>query len=119
MRAHEIAPSLLRYVKGECYDFALAALERFPQGELVCVGPAGKDAEHVGVKVGDSYLDARGHNDAESFAAPFGYNASDIAPIGRAEVELCCGLAGVPPPYRGNRDIANARKAVAQVFGRK
>lgn len=90
---------------------------RFPQGELVALGPSKFGAEHVGVRLGDEYLDARGRLTADEFVAPFGYETSAIEPIALDDVEFYCGLAGVSPPYRGNGDIAAAKKAVAVVFG--
>jgi hypothetical protein len=106
----------MKYVRGQCYDFALAMLERFPEGELVALGKSKFGADHVGLRIQDKYLDARGAQSAEDFVKPFNYQVEDIEPIARDDVEFYCGLAGVPPPYRGNQDIAAARQAAAKVF---
>lgn len=106
-----------RWMRGRCYDFALALKERFPEGEFVGIGVMRTAAIHVGLKVGDLILDARGALTPAQFVEGFPQcGVEDIEPAPREMLELCCGLAGFEPPYAGNRDIAQARAAVRKVF---
>lgn len=59
--AHQRAMPLTirKWLTGRCFEFALALLERFPDAELVSVGPE-KWPDHVGVSLDGIYYDARG-----------------------------------------------------------
>ena len=117
-RARAIDTDLPRHLRpwltGRCYDFALALSERMPDAEFVGIG-RGKFPEHVGLRLGDRYYDARGEMDAAAFLGP--HQGQQIVPVSRDVVELHAGVAGFPPPYRGNRDIAAARRAVQDIYG--
>jgi hypothetical protein len=129
MKIHEIvAPGFnpRPWLAGKCFDFALALHERMPDAEFVVIRSwIGKQlvANHVALRRGDVYYDARGAiPDARSFLAYHtdvwdGASAELIEPISREDVERHAGVAGVPPPYKGNRYIAAARQAVAAVYG--
>ncbi len=53
---HHVAmpPEIRKWLTGRCYDFALALLERFPEGELVAFGSE-RWSDHVGVFSGGLY----------------------------------------------------------------
>lgn len=111
------------WLMGKCFDFALALHERMPDADFVVIGSP-QMPEHVALRRGDVYYDARGAiPDMRSFLAHHignwgGDPAELIMPINRADVELHAGVAGFPPPYQGNRDIAAARRAVDAVYGK-
>lgn len=47
------------------------------------------------------------------------YRPEDIHSISREVGELHAGVAGSLAPYRGNKDLAEARGAVREIFGSK
>lgn len=104
------------WLTGRCYDFALALSERLPDAEFVGVGGSEKHPAHVGLHADGRYYDARGETDEEGFRA---HHVGPITVVPRDIVELNAGVAGMTPPYRGNRDIAEARRAVRSIYGAK
>lgn len=101
------------YLTGKCFDFALALSEMVPDAVFVAVGdPAYPD--HVGIRLPDGrYADVRGVLDETTFRA---HHEGAIEIVDRDAIALHCGLAGMEPPFRGNRDIAMARDAVRMTF---
>jgi hypothetical protein len=79
--------------------------------------------DHVALRQNGKYYDARGEMDEATFLTSMRgdrpYDAEEIAVIPRDAVELHAGCAGMQPPYRGNRDIAEARRAVVAIFGKR
>jgi hypothetical protein len=120
----EIPTKVRKWLTGRCYDFALALSERFPNSTFVAWGGIGHP-EHVGIVTPDGfYYDARGKMTISEFCNRYRENnplnpEKDIHPIDRKAVELHAGVAGIAPPYRGNPDIAEARRAVNSIFGPK
>jgi hypothetical protein len=110
------------WLTGRCFDFALALFERMPTAEFIGIGNK-KYPDHVALRQNGKYYDARGEMDEMTFLSATReddpYEADAIAPISRDTVELHAGVASMKPPYRGNRDIAEARRAVAMIFGNK
>lgn len=93
-----------------------------PDAEFVAIGSA-KFPEHVALRWHDRYYDARGEMDEAQFFRSHRlpgqeYDAEDVVPVSREVVELHAGVAGFQKPYKGNRDIAEARRAVRAIFGR-
>src|SRR3546814_8648104 len=70
--------------------------------------------DHVALRSGEHFVDIRGILDEASFLAH--HTGMSIVPISRQDVEFHCGLSGMSPPYRGVRQIAEARKAVRRTF---
>ena len=118
---YDLPRQLRPWLTGRCFDFALALSERMPNAEFIAIGSA-KYPDHVALRWNGRYYDARGEMDEPTFLTlhrqGHEYDAEDIVPISRDEVELHAGVAGFPPPYKGNRDIAEARRAVREVFGK-
>jgi hypothetical protein len=104
---------------GKCYDFALALSEKIPDAEFVAIGMSPMGAEHVGLRKSNKYYDCRGELTAEQFADGKTDDINDIEIVSREDVELHAGVAGMKPPYKGNKDIAMARKAVKAIFGNR
>jgi len=102
------------WLTGQCFDFALALAERMPDAEFVALGSA-KHPEHVGLRRNDRYYDARGEMDEPTFIA---HHQGKVIVVPRDVVELNAGVAGYAPPYKGNRDIAQARRAVREIYGK-
>jgi hypothetical protein len=119
---YDLPRQLRPWLTGRCFDFALALSERIPTAEFIVVGSE-KYPDHVALRQNGKYYDARGEMDENAFLTTTRennpYAAADINPISRDAVELHAGCAGMTPPYRGNRDIAEARHAVAAIFGRQ
>jgi hypothetical protein len=116
-------PQLIRpWLTGRCFDFALALAEKLPGAEFVVIGTAACP-DHVALRLGDTYYDARGAMDEAAFLTSYRsdcpFRLEEVGPIARDVVELNAGCGGVEPPYVENRDIAQARRAVAKIFGRK
>lgn len=101
------------WVTGLCFDFALALLERLPDGEIVGFGQS-LFPDHVGVRHGGMILDIRGELDESGFGAS--HPGLAIIPIARETVELHAGVATTPPPYTGVTEMEEARRAVARRF---
>lgn len=104
------------YLNGRCFDFALALHAYVPEAEFVVLGSRGFP-DHVGLRLPDGrLLDVRGITpDPAAFASGIrppapGQSVPEPVPVDREEVALHCGLAGVPPPYRGCPDIESARR---------
>jgi hypothetical protein len=120
--AQKLAPDLVRYMNGFCPDFALALLTLLPnpqEAELVCLGPDINGYDHVGVRLGDRYLDVRGSLSAEEFVDD-GHGSYDVADIELAHIEAVEGILGlqaVPFPYEDIEEMDEAREAVRKVFG--
>ncbi len=110
------------WVTGRCFDFAVAFSERMPKAEFVGVGTK-RHLDHVALRQDGKYYDARGEMDENEFLtltrADNPFAVEDIIPISRDTVELHCGCAGMTPPYRGNQDIAEARRAVSAIYGKR
>ena len=104
-------PWMMPYLTGKCFDFALAL--DLPEAELVCVGDLSMP-EHVGLKVGEAFVDVRGILTETEFVAH--HAGFPLVAIGRDQVEFHCGLSGYAPPYEGNEDIGEALDAVDRVF---
>lgn len=115
-----LPPHLRPWLTGRCFDFALALAQRMPDAEFVAIG-AEKYPDHVALRRNGKYYDARGEMDQTQFLRSYRsgeeFTPEDIIPISRDVVELNAGCAGMTPPYRGNRDIAEARRAVREIFG--
>jgi hypothetical protein len=116
----EIPRLIAPWIKGKCYDFALAVSEKLPKSEFVAVGDP-KNPEHVAVLYDGVYYDARGRLTLDEFLTKYRsstpYNQADVCSTSRDVVELHAGCAGSTPPYKGNRDIAAARSAVKIILG--
>lgn len=109
-----IAPWKKTFLTGRCYDFALALAEQLDDPIFVAIGDE-RFPSHVGLKVAGGYFaDIRGILDEDLFLAHF--RGSPISQISRDTVELHCGVAGMKPPYKGNKDIQDARRAVRQAY---
>lgn len=107
-------PEMVKYMSGLCIDFALALLTTMPRATLVGLGEASNGWDHVGVKLGDDYYDARGKLTADQFTN--GFEKTNIDPVSLESAEALVGLQAVPFPYRDNEDIEEALEAVAKVF---
>jgi len=122
--AHQQAmpPEIRKWLTGRCSDFALALLERFPDGELVAFGSE-KWPDHVGVFFGGLYYDARGEMTLEEFCTRFRgahrWQPEEIRPISVKLAEYQAGVGGLPAPYRGVKEIEEARRSVRKIFGPK
>lgn len=104
------------YLTGRCFDFALALAELVDEPHFVAIGSA-EYPEHVALRVGpELYADVRGVLGRKEFLDHFDDFEGAIVEIERGDVEFHCGLAGYPPPYDGNEDVAAARDAVKRVF---
>ena len=117
---YDLPRHLRPWLTGRCFDFALALSERMPDAEFVTTGTE-KYPDHVALRRNGKYYDARGEMDEQTFLRshrPPGQEYEEIVPISRDTVELHAGVAGMMPPYKGNRDIAEARRAVREIFGR-
>ena len=115
-------PWMMPFLQGKCFDFALAlAVELQKQGQEPVFYAVGNTRfpHHVGLLVGEAdgtrwFADVRGLLNETDFLAH--HAGEPLTPVERDSLELHAGLAGVAPPYKGNRDIAAARRAVAQAF---
>lgn len=104
------------YLTGKCFDFALALAEQAAEPKFVAIGDA-RWPEHVGLRVGDDlYADVRGVMELSEFLAHHAATGAAVVAAERDDVALHCGLSGRRPPYKGNRDIAEARRAVRLAF---
>ena len=115
-------PSAIRpWLTGRCYDFALALSLRMPDAEFICVGDE-RFPDHVALRKDGKYYDVRGEMDQREFVTAMRgddpYRTEDIRVIPRETVERNAGCAGMAPPYHGNRDMDEARRAVTRIFGK-
>lgn len=119
MRIHEIeqssrrwvgfGPGTSRYMRGQCFDFALALLAKMKGGRLVEIG----GYEHVAVERGGLYYDVRGALTEGDFRRGVRGGDTEIDPADLDTVLLHAGLAGQTPPYR-SPEMNAARKVVSQ-----
>src|SRR3546814_15501713 len=101
------------WLKGHCFDFALALAEITPDFEFVAIGDT-NFPDHVALRSGEHFVDIRGILDDASFLAhPTGMS---LVQIRRQDVEFNFGLSGLSPPYRGARQDAWASQAVRRPF---
>lgn len=100
------------FLSGGCYEFALALAEEFPDSQFVGIGSP-DFPEHVGIRIGDYFVDVRGVLNEEDFRA---HLKGDINILTQDQVALHCGLAGVEPPYIGNDDVNVARAGLENII---
>lgn len=98
-----------QYMRGQCFDFALALLEKLPDAELVGIG----GMEHVALRRGDFYYDVRGALTEADFRRGVRGGEGPIDPVTREDVAFQAGLAGQNPPYK-SPEMTAARKVVRQ-----
>lgn len=101
------------WVSGQCFHFALALLDRLPDGELVGVGDP-DFPDHVAVRHGGMVLDVRGEMDEAGFCAA--HPGLRVVQVSLATAELHAGLAGTEPPYEDVEEMDEAREAVERRF---
>lgn len=114
---------MMPFLQGRCYDYALALAEKVTNPVFVAIGSEALP-DHVGLRLGELYVDVRGVLDMKHFLHMRPGPAPELQPgaedaivvVDRSVVELHCGLAGMAPPYRGSRDMAEARRAVRRAM---
>lgn len=112
-------PWLTPFMRGKCFDFALALGEAVECPRFVAVGSA-EYPDHVALELeGGLYADVRGILTAAQLLDGIALSQGEGQPIvsvGRNLLERHCGLSGMEPPYHGSEDIEEARAAVREVF---
>lgn len=124
---------MIPYLTGKCFDYALALADEVADPVFVAVGPLERP-DHVGLKVGDRYVDVRGVLSAEDFV---NLSRDDrprpcltpeeidglITVVDRSVLELHAGLSGTdadgePIPYEDSEDFCQAAEDVQDALSR-
>jgi hypothetical protein len=101
------------FATSRSFEFALALAESVTSPTFLAIGHP-RLPEHVGLRVGNRCADVRGLLSEAEFTV--GHEGKQLTELSREDVVFHCGLSGVPPPYRGSKDMAAARRAVRKAF---
>lgn len=94
----EFGRELHRYMRGNCCDLAVALGELLPGADLVGIGGTPRMSDHVAVRVGGLYLDARGLSDEAGFREGLASSDAAIFALTRDDALGQIGLAHMERP---------------------
>src|SRR3546814_14658592 len=95
-----IEPWKMPWLKGHCFDFALALAEITPDFEFVAIGDT-NFPDHVALRSGEHFVDIRGLLDEASFLAH--HTGLSIVPTSRQDADFHWGPFGLSTPSRSEQ----------------
>ena len=101
------------YLRGKCYDFALALSLQVKRPQFVAVAKSAERSsigyEHVGLRLAPGvYADVRGVLGEEEFLGHHRERGCSVFEVDRSEIELHAGVSGMGMPYSRSEDVRRA-----------